>query len=119
MTVCFTDDIGQLESNASDKAKRCYDKLKRDHPGMQSLCMDYNFTAEPRSNTPVTSRKGALHIIQLLPGKKAAIFRANMATLLERVLEGDIALAEEITDRALAAHMAKLDKERADRMKSA
>lgn len=47
-----------------------------------------------------------LRIIQLLKGKKAAKFRHNMASLLEKYLDADMGLADDITDRALQAHMA-------------
>ena len=49
-----------------------------------------------------------LRIIQLLKGKKAAQFRQNMATLLEKYMDADMGLADDITDRALQAHMADL-----------
>ena len=49
-----------------------------------------------------------LHIIQLLKGKKAAKFRQSMAALLEKYLDADMGLADDITDRALQAHMADL-----------
>ncbi|KAL3142413.1 hypothetical protein ABBQ38_002748 [Trebouxia sp. C0009 RCD-2024] len=50
-----------------------------------------------------------LRIIQLLKGKKAAHFRHHMATLLEKYLDADMGLADDITDRALQAHMADLN----------
>ena len=49
-----------------------------------------------------------LRIIQLLKGKKAAKFRQSMAALLEKYLDADMGLADDITDRALQAHMADL-----------
>ena len=49
-----------------------------------------------------------LRIIQLLKGKKAAHFRHHMASLLEKYLDADMGLADDITDRALQAHMADL-----------
>ena len=49
-----------------------------------------------------------LRIIQVLKGKKATKFRHNMATLLKRYLEVDMGLADDITDRALDAHLAEL-----------
>ena len=49
-----------------------------------------------------------LRIIQLLRGKKAATFRQNLANLLEKYLDVDMGLADDITDRALQAHMADM-----------
>ena len=49
-----------------------------------------------------------LRIIQLLKGKKAAKLRQSMACLLEKYLDADMGLADDITDRALQAHMADL-----------
>lgn len=44
-----------------------------------------------------------------LNGRRAAHFRQHMATLLEKCLDADIGLADNITDRALQAHMADLN----------
>lgn len=44
-----------------------------------------------------------------LNGRRAAHFRQHMATLLEKCLDADIGLADDITDRALQAHMADLN----------
>lgn len=52
--------------------------------------------------------KGVLHFVQLLRGKKAAKFRESMATLLERHVDADMGLADDITDRALQTHLADL-----------
>lgn len=49
-----------------------------------------------------------LRIIQLLKGKKTAKFRHTMASLLEKYLDADMGLADDITDRAPQAHMADL-----------
>jgi len=53
-------------------------------------------------------RNGILQILQLLRGKRAAKFRQNMARLLEKYLDADMGLADDVTDRALQAHMADL-----------
>eukprot|EP00899_Mesostigma_viride_P018468 jgi/Mesvir1/26622/Mv22258-RA.1 len=51
-------------------------------------------------DTPVTDRQGMAKIIMLLPGKIAARFRDKMAVLLERYLDADRSLAEDILRRA-------------------
>ena len=74
---------------------------------MYILC-DFRFTGQGQRDTPVAGRKGIFQIIQLLRGKKASKFRESVAGLVEQYLDADMGLADDITDRALQAHMADL-----------
>lgn len=56
----------------------------------------------------MAGRNGVLQTLQLLRTKKAAKLRQSMATLLEEYLDADMGLADDITDRALQAHMADM-----------
>ena len=67
-----------------------------------------NFRVRANKKAPVAGKNGILQILQLLRGKRAAKFRQNMATLLEQYLDADTGLADDITYRALQAHMADL-----------
>eukprot|EP00899_Mesostigma_viride_P018842 jgi/Mesvir1/2695/Mv22874-RA.1 len=62
--------------------------------------MEFSFCEKCQRDTPVTDRQGMAKIIMLLPGKIAARFRDKMAVLLERYLDADRSLAEDILRRA-------------------
>ena len=49
-----------------------------------------------------------LLITKLLRGKRASKFRESIAGLVEQYLDADMGLADDITDRALQAHMPDL-----------
>ena len=53
-----------------------------------------------------------INIWRLLKGKKVAKFRQSMASLLQKCLDLDMGLADDIPDRALQAHMAGLQAEK-------
>ena len=57
----------------------------------------------------MTGRNEILQVLQLLRGKRASKFRQSMAVLLERYIDADMGLADDITDMALDAHMANLE----------
>ena len=55
----------------------------------------------------MAGQKGICQSIQLLRGKKASNFCESVAGLVEKYLDAlDMVLADDITDRALQAHMA-------------
>ena len=56
----------------------------------------------------MAGQKGVFQSIQLLRGKKTSNFCESVAGLVEKYLDADMGLADDITDRALHAHMADL-----------
>jgi hypothetical protein len=56
----------------------------------------YQFPGQGQRPTPVTDAKGLVIIMNLLPGNKAARFRAACASIIVRFLGGDEALLNEI-----------------------
>ena len=107
--ISFTHDDGRLKSSAQKNASDYNKILIRDHPEVSTLQRNFKFAGQGQRETPVAGRNGMLRIIQLLRGKKAATFRQSMADLLEKYLDADMGLADDITDRALDAHMADLE----------
>lgn len=108
MVVSFTHDDGRLKSSAQKNASDYNKILIRDHPEVSTLQTNFKFLGQDQRETPVAGRNGMLRIIQLLRGKKAATFRQSMADLLEKYMDADMGLKDDITDRALDAHMADL-----------
>lgn len=109
MNVCFTQDDGSLTSSARPNALTYYKRLLSEHQELNTSCVGFKFPGRGQQETPVAGRNGVLQILQLLRGKKAAKFRQSMASLLEKYLDANMGLADDITDRALDAHMADLE----------
>lgn len=74
------------------------------HPEVAQKLADFQFPGQGSRPTPVTDVEGMLYIINLLPGKHAAAFRAGGAKLLVRFLGGDETLVDEV--QAIANHHA-------------
>jgi len=108
MNVCFTQNDGSLTNSARPNALTYYKRLQSDHEELNTNCVGFKFPGRGQQETPVAGKNGILQILQLLRGKRAAKFRQSMATLLEQYLDADMGLADDITDRALQAHMADL-----------
>lgn len=108
MNVCFTQNDGSLTNSARSNALTYYKRLLLEHEELNTNCVGFKFPGRGQQKTPVAGKNGVLQILQLLRGKKAAKFRQSMATLLEQYLDADMGLADDITDRALQAHMADL-----------
>lgn len=108
MVVSFTNDDGRVTQHARTGAQTYYERLLSGHPEAGTLCTRFKFKGRGQQMTPVATRKGIFQIIQLLRGKRAAKFREASAALIERYLDADMGLADDITDRALTAHMAEL-----------
>lgn len=78
----------------------------------QRLCAEYEevvaktdfwqFPGARQRETPVANAENLLYIVNLLPGRRAALFRLHAMRLLVRFLAGDQSLVEDITANARA-----------------
>eukprot|EP00899_Mesostigma_viride_P015649 jgi/Mesvir1/24085/Mv10807-RA.1 len=98
-SICFMDADGIFAKKASSNASEYLSRLEKVHSEISVVCDHFRFAGQGQRDTPVASRQGIIQIIQLLPGRKAAAFRLNMAVLLERYLEVDPALIQDLLDR--------------------
>ena len=108
VNVSFVSDEGCTTKSCQSNALTYFKRLGSDYPELTTDCASFKFPGRGQHLTPVAGRNTILQIIQVLRGKKAAKFRHNMATLLEKYLDADMGLADDITDRALDAHLAEL-----------
>jgi len=76
------------------------------YPEVVGNVYKYRFPGRGQRDTPVTGAKGAVTIVNLLPGPKAARFRAASAQILVRFLGGDETLVGEIRANANAVENA-------------
>jgi len=77
-----------------------FTRLSTDYPEVLTNCEDFEFSGQGQRPTPVTDARGAVCIINVLPGQHAAMFRQSTAHLLVRYLGGDETLISEIQHNA-------------------
>ena len=80
--------------------REAWSGLQRAHPETVSLAdsykSNYKFPGRGNQTTPVINARGAIMIINLLPGAMAASFRAAWADIIVRYIAGDPTLAAEV-----------------------
>jgi len=104
--VSVYDLIAAVKGVPLEHARMAFSRIKDDHPVTSTLCRSYKFPGRGNLTRPVTDARGAICIINLLPGKRAAEFRLKAADIVVRALGGDETLVQEI--RANAAAQATL-----------
>ena len=109
MVMSFTNDDGALTPSARSNATTYLKRIISEHHEVDTFLATFKFQGRGQQPTPVTGQSGVLKIIQLLRGKRAAKYRENVAELMEKYIDADMGLADDITDRALARHMAEID----------
>ena len=76
-----------------------WSEMQKTHPyvvGNTDNFSDFKFTGQGQRKTPVIDAKGAITIINLLPGQLAASFQAEWASVNVRYLGGDRTLIDEV-----------------------
>ena len=100
--VSVFDMIAAVTEQSSKDAWTIFQRLKLEHPEVSTRCGNFKFPGQGQRLTPVTDARGVVTIINLLPGRAAASFRAISADVLVRFLGGDLTLIAEIQRNAEA-----------------
>ena len=79
-----------------------YSRLKEAFPEVVTDLDNLQFPGAGQRPTPVTDARGIVEIIMLLPGRVAARFRKETASVLVRFLGGDLSLVDELAEIHLA-----------------
>ena len=66
-----------------------FKRLAEQHTEVPALCRNYTFSGQGQRPTPVTDVRGAVMIINVLPGPAAAKFRFTIADVFVRFMGGD------------------------------
>jgi len=85
---------------ASEQAYVIFHRLKEEHPEVLSIFTNFQFEGQGQRPTPVVDARGLVTLLNLLPGHKAAAFRAKSADIIVRYLGGDPTLIAEINRNA-------------------
>lgn len=83
-----------------------YQRLCAENAEVITYCENLMFPGAGQRDTPVCNAEGAMYIVNLLPGKRAVLFRKSAIHTLTRFLAGDATLHEELD--ANAARQAEL-----------
>ena len=94
--VSVYDLIAAITDQDANAARMTYTRL----PDVATICADFKFEGRGQRETPVTDARGAVVIMNLLPGRKAAQFRLACADVMVRYLGGDETLIAEIQRNA-------------------
>ena len=96
--VSVFDLISAIVKNSN--ARKTWGDLKKRHPEVvtfgYSFQDDWKFAGQGQRESPVINARGAILIINLLPGSIAASFRAAWADVIVRYIAGDMTLAAEV-----------------------
>ena len=92
--VSVYDAITAITSNTNPY--QTFVDLRKAFPEVLRLTEDFKFPGRGQRDTPVTDAKGLVLIMNLLPGERAAKFRAKEADVIVRYLGGDQSLVAEI-----------------------
>lgn len=75
-------------------------RLSVNYPEVVAICNHLQFPGAGQRPTPTVDADGWVRLSMLLPGHKAAKWRAQYADLVTRYLRGDRTLAQEVVERA-------------------
>lgn len=89
-----------IKATGSKNPHQVWADTTKDFPEVLQKTEDWKFPGARQRETPTVDKRGLYHLLFVLPGKRIAPFRVWAATTLDRVIEGDISLAEEIVNRA-------------------
>ncbi len=95
-------DAIQAVTGQSD-SRKIYSRLKEAFPEVVTNFPNlFQFPGAGQRLTPVADARGIVEIIMLLPGRVAARFRKEAASVLVRLLGGDLSLVDELAEIHLA-----------------
>ena len=89
-------DLIAVITGQHEAARMVYKRLVGTYAEVRAICYDYKFKGRGQQFTPVTNAKGAVMIINALPGKVASRLRIEWADIIVRYLGGDLTLVQEI-----------------------
>lgn len=83
-------DLIDAVTEQPDAGRKTFFRLKNEYPNVGAFCPNYKFPGRGQRLTPVTNARGVVTIINLLPGRAAAVFRSASADVMVRFMGGDL-----------------------------
>jgi hypothetical protein len=97
--VSIYDLLRLVTGQAANACRVVYQRLLETHPELATYCCHKEFSHTGRGRyraTPATDARGVVHILMVLPGQAASLFRMQAADVLVRYLGGDPELVTQI-----------------------
>ena len=94
--VSVYDLIAAITDHDNKTASKSFSRMKEAYSEVSTFCRNFKFNGSGQRDTPVTNARGAVIIMNLLSGEKAAKFRLASADIIVRYLGGDETLIGEI-----------------------
>ena len=94
--VAVLDLISVLTNQTISNSSVTFSRLCQKFPEVTTGCSDFKFRGKGQKFIPVTNAKGAVLIINALPGRTATRLRIEWAGVIVRYLGGDLSLIEEV-----------------------
>ena len=88
--------IISVTGQTANAARKTFKQTIISFPDINSMYCKFKFKGRGQQFTPVTNAKGAVLIINALPGKVAARLRVEWADIIVRYLGGDLTLVQKI-----------------------
>ena len=97
-----------LEPEHEGRAHTIWERMLETHPELESSasssqrapCGTFKFPGERQQETPVASIRGIVEMLFLVPGKRAAAFRRQVASVFVRYVGGDPSLLDDVEQAA-------------------
>ena len=99
--VSIYDVIQTVTGQTPSNCKHTWDRLVVAYPDVSTGRSNFKFAGRGQKETPVTDARGITEVLMLLPGRAAASFRKEAASVVVRYLGGDLSLIEEIAQNRL------------------
>lgn len=87
---------------ANEKWRLLPDEVKNE---VAEFLGNFQFPGKGNKSEPVITFKGALKLVMMISGEKAALYRSSMAKILTRYYAGDGSLLEEVEANAQSTHL--------------
>lgn len=100
--VSVYDLIEVVTEQCPNASRKIYLRIISENQEVAALCSHLKFSGAGQRPTPVTDARGVVTILNLLPGRKAAAFRAASANVMVRFMGGDLTIIAEIQRNAEA-----------------
>ena len=107
--VSVYDLIEAVTGQPTTSARIIFVRIVAANPEVNTMCINFKFPGRGQRPTPVTDARGVVTILNLLPGRAAARFRAASADVMVRFLGGDLTLVAEIRRNAEAQQQLPAD----------
>ena len=102
--MSIRDIITLVCKKSTKRAREAWDRLDQDKKNeIAAFCGEFQFRGQGERVQPVITLKGALKLIEWLPGENAKNYRGQVVEIMTRYLAGDASMHEELEANAASS----------------